>query len=236
MKRILIVLAAGVGSRMEKSLPKQYLKLNNGLSILDTTILRLLHNLLFDLVVIVLNPEDNHWKESIHNHNPNIKICFGGKERSESVYNALILLKDFSRSNDWIFVHDSVRPCINISDIIKLCKEIHNKKAIGGILSTRLYDTVKILDVSNQLSLQTLNTKKTYIAAQTPQVFRYDKLLEGYELCFKNNIQITDEASAIEMLKDSSLIVVSIEGDRKNIKVTIEEDIKLVNSFLLGSS
>ena len=65
--------------------------------------------------------------------------------------------------------------------------------------------------------------------AQTPQVFRYKTLLMGYYFCLHNNITVTDESSAVEALDHQPII---IQGDRKNIKITSQEDILLANYFL----
>ena len=82
MKKILIIPASGIGSRMNHNIPKQYIKLNNGLTILDYTISQLLCEDFFDLVIVTLSSNDFNWKNSIHTTNVLIKTCIGGFERS----------------------------------------------------------------------------------------------------------------------------------------------------------
>ncbi|WP_395946780.1 2-C-methyl-D-erythritol 4-phosphate cytidylyltransferase [Caedibacter taeniospiralis] len=227
MKRILIIPASGIGGRMQQELPKQYIKLDNGLSILDTTISRLLTEPFFDLVVVVLNSKDRHWKNSIHISNARIRICAGGKERGDSVRNALMSLKNVAEDDDWIFVHDAVRPCVNLDDVRRLYAAIRIENTIGGILATEVSDTVKLVDEQQNI-VRTLDRRCIYLA-QTPQVFRYRTLLMGYYFCLHNNIAVTDEASAIEALDHQPLIV---DGDKRNIKITTPIDLVLANYFL----
>lgn len=227
MKRILVIPASGVGSRMNQDIPKQYIKLDNGLSILDTTISRLLSEPFFDLVVVALNSKDRYWKDSIHISNARIKICAGGKERSDSVRNALMALKNVASDNDWVFVHDAARPCVRLDDIRRLYAAIRVENVIGGILATAAHDTVKAVDKEFNI-VKTLDRTKIYLA-QTPQVFCYRTLLMGYYFCLHNNIVVTDEASAVEALDHQPII---IDGDKRNIKVTTPEDLVLANYFL----
>ncbi len=227
MKRILVIPASGIGSRMNHDIPKQYIKLDNGLSILDTTIARLLSEPFFDLVVVALDAKDRYWKNSIHISNARIKICAGGKERRDSVRNALMALKNVASDDDWVFVHDAARPCVRLDDIRRLYAAIRVENAIGGILATPAHDTVKAVDQEFNI-VKTLDRKKIYLA-QTPQVFRYRTLLMGYYFCLHNNIAVTDEASAIEALDHQPIIV---DGDKRNIKVTTPEDLVLTNYFL----
>ena len=227
MKRIAIIPASGIGVRMKEKTPKQYIKLDNGLTILDTTIKCLLSDTFFDLVVVTLNSKDRYWKSSIHLANANIKICAGGKRRSDSVRNALIALKNVASDNDWVFVHDAVRPCINLDDVRRLHASMMVENAVGGILAQPVVDTVKEID-KNQNIIKTLSRENIYLA-QTPQAFRYRTLLMAYYFCLHNNIPVTDEASAVEALDHQPIVV---NGDKKNIKVTTPEDLVLVNYFL----
>lgn len=227
MKRILVIPASGIGRRMNKDLPKQYITLDNGLSILDTTISRLLDEPFFDLVVVVLNLQHHYWKNSTHISNARIKICAGGTERADSVRNALMALKNLAEDDDWIFVHDAARPCIYLYDIRRLYAAICVDNSIGGILATAAYETVKVVDSEFNI-VKTIDKKNIYLA-QTPQAFRYRTLLMGYYFCLHNNIIVTDEAAAVEALDHQPII---INGDKRNIKVTTPEDLVLVNYFL----
>ena len=69
MKRIAIIPASGKGLRMNNPIPKQYIKLDNGLTVIDTTITQLLKTPFFDQVLVVLDPNDHYWPQSIYSRN-----------------------------------------------------------------------------------------------------------------------------------------------------------------------
>ena len=227
MKRIAIIPASGKGLRMDNPLPKQYIKLNNGLTVIDTTICQLLKSSFFDRILVVLDSNNHYWSQSVHRNNRKILVCLGGKTRSNSVYNGLLTLESVVDGNDWIFVHDSVRPCIQLNDIRRLHNSVIVEKSIGGILACPAIETIKQANNSKNI-VKTLIRKHIYLA-QTPQVFRYNTLLAGYYFCFRNDIEVTDESSVIESLGYQPII---IEGNHQNIKITNRDDIFLVNYFL----
>ncbi|WP_119343611.1 2-C-methyl-D-erythritol 4-phosphate cytidylyltransferase [Facilibium subflavum] len=227
MKRIAIVPASGFGRRMNHLIPKQYLKLDNGLTVLDTTLNQLLSGAFFDLIVVTVQREDPYWKDSIHCNNEKIKLCYGGAERRDSVRNALMGLKNFAEDDDWIFVHDAARPCVQLDDIRRLYALIRAQNQVGGILAVQATDTVKRANQDFAID-KTLDRAYIYLA-QTPQVFRYRTLLMAYYFCLQNNITVTDDASAVEALDHQPILV---EGDQRNIKITKPEDLVLANYFL----
>ena len=222
----LIVPASGVGTRMGSSTPKQYLRLENGLTIIDQCLKTLLEIKLISGFVVALSSTDSFFQSSdFYNHSKILAIAEGGKERFNSVLSALNSLNNRAQPNDWVLVHDSVRPCIKKSDIEKLIREVSND-SIGGILATSAIDTVKEKNASG--SIKTIDRKKLYMA-QTPQMFRFGILKEAIESAIKMGGKITDESEAIEKLGHSVKI---IGGSSSNIKITAKDDIDLANYFL----
>tara|TARA_Y100000389_G_scaffold121562_1_gene118984 strand:+ start:1790 stop:2488 length:699 start_codon:yes stop_codon:yes gene_type:complete len=222
----LIVPASGVGTRMGSSTPKQYLRLENGLTIIDQCLKTLLEIKLISGFVVALSSTDSFFQSShFYNHSKILAIAEGGKERFNSVLSALNSLNKTAQPNDWVLVHDSVRPCIIKSDIEKLIREVSND-SIGGILATSAIDTVKEKNASG--SIKTIDRKKLYMA-QTPQMFRFGILKEAIESAIRMGGRITDESEAIEKLGHSVKI---IGGSSSNIKITAKDDIDLANYFL----
>jgi 2-C-methyl-D-erythritol 4-phosphate cytidylyltransferase len=69
-------------------------------------------------------------------------------------------------------------------------------------------------------------------AAQTPQMFRIGVLRDALRAGFaRSDLQITDEASAIEA---AGLAPRLVRGDFDNLKVTWPEDFALAERLLLG--
>ena len=225
-KYFLVVPASGIGQRMNSTIPKQYIILENGLTILDQCLNTILSNDLISGFIVALDKKDSYFNSSNFAKDPKlISIATGGKERFNSVLNALNALDQNAKPNDWVLVHDAARPCIRKEDINKLIEEVADDK-VGGILANRIVDTVK--QINNGGLVSTIDRQKLYIA-QTPQMFRYAILKDSIEKAIKSNMHITDESEALESLNYSIRIV---EGSSSNIKITTQEDIHLANYFL----
>ena len=225
-KYFLVIPASGIGKRMNSDIPKQYLHLDNGITILDQCLKTFLSIESISGFVVALAKKDTGFKSSLFaEHFKLIGIASGGKERFHSVLNALNSLDEIAEFNDWVLVHDSVRPCIKQSDIEKLIEEVSGD-AIGGILANRVADTVKQKNTNGLVS--TIDRKKLYMA-QTPQMFRFGILKEAIEKIIKLDMHITDESEALEYLGHSVRIV---NGSSSNIKITNKDDIDLANYFL----
>ena len=176
--------------------------------------------------VVAVAAEDDQFKLSPYFNHPKIlSIVTGGKERHLSVFNALNSLSNIANNNDWILVHDAVRPCILSEDIENLIDQVFDHP-IGGILATRIIDTVK--QISSQKELSTID-RKTLYHAQTPQMFRFGILNEALKKSIELDNIITDESEAIENLGHSIKIV---KGSKSNIKITQTDDLKLANYYL----
>ena len=88
-------------------------------------------------------------------------------------------------------------------------------------------DTIKTVDAGGHV-VATLD-RGTLRAVQTPQVFRYDLLLQAYEAAGPARCGCTDDAMLLERL---GLPVATFPGDPRNIKVSTPEDLPLVGLYL----
>lgn len=220
-----IVGAAGLGTRMKSDIPKQYLSLN-GKTVLEHTLERLLSYPLFEKIVVVLRPDDSHWPTlSISNH-LQVLTTTGGLERCHSVLQGLYALREKANENDWVLVHDAVRPCIRHSDIHKLTTQLADHP-VGGVLGAPLRNTIKQTTV-DRCGVITLDRSRLW-EVFTPQMFRYGTLYHALHTAIDNNQAVTDEASAMELMGAMPALV---EGRRDNIKITEPADLRLAQFFL----
>ena len=131
-KYFLVVPASGTGKRFNSKIPKQYINLDNGLTILDQCLKVILSNEIISGFIVALDKKDTYFKFSkFAKHSKLISTATGGKERFHSVLNALNSLNDIAKPNDWVLVHDAVRPCIKKEDIAKLIEEVAGDKAVS---------------------------------------------------------------------------------------------------------
>jgi 2-C-methyl-D-erythritol 4-phosphate cytidylyltransferase len=135
----LIIPASGVGARMNAKKPKQYLRLENGLSVLDQTLETLLGIVQIKGCVVAIAQDDTEFKKSTFaNHEKLLATAVGGKQRFHSVISALNVLRPFAKDEDWVLVHDAARPCVKANEVIKLIEQL---KTHTGRLPTVIPDT-----------------------------------------------------------------------------------------------
>jgi 2-C-methyl-D-erythritol 4-phosphate cytidylyltransferase len=225
-KIIALIPAAGTGTRLGDSLPKQYLDIN-GQPLIMYTLQALARVSRIEKIIVVLSPEDQHWRGLVANDSPAWKtlstrvetINVGGKSRRDSVLNGLNAIEF---ADAWIMVHDAARPCIRSELIEQFIDELEND-SVGGLLALPLSDTIK-LDDGNLRVAKTLSRENIW-RAQTPQMFKFDLLKKALTA----SPNATDEAEAIEATGHQPKLVM---GDSANLKVTYATDLKLAKMLL----
>ena len=228
VKFVVIVPAAGVGKRMGADCPKQYLTIN-GVSVLEHTVLGLLSHPQINHVILSISNTDQYFRESHLYEHPDVTCVSGGKERVDSVLNGLYAVNQ--DEYPWVLVHDAARPCIthqDISGLIKQCLAQHT----GGILAMPVRDTMKrgaITSTKQNLIVETVEREQLWHAL-TPQLYKTSLLISAIESGLRQELNITDESSAIELANMASLI---IPGSAENIKITHPDDLLLAEFYLM---
>ncbi|GLT20134.1 2-C-methyl-D-erythritol 4-phosphate cytidylyltransferase [Vibrio zhanjiangensis] len=221
---IALVPAAGVGSRMGKQLPKQYLVINNK-CVLEHTVDKLLDHPDIDKVVVVLSENDTYFPHLSIACNDNVLTVVGGQERADSVLAGLTFISE-KVTSDWVMVHDAARPCFSKEDIDNLIEASLNH-AVGGILASPVRDTMKRSNPAGDTE-HTVDRERLWHAL-TPQMFRTEQLMTAISEALLNGVNITDEASAMEWSGYSPAL---IKGSMENIKITQPEDLALAEFYL----
>ncbi|WP_163937085.1 2-C-methyl-D-erythritol 4-phosphate cytidylyltransferase [Paraferrimonas sp. SM1919] len=218
-----IIPAAGIGSRMQSSLPKQYLTIN-GKAILEHTLERFLNHPQIEQVIVPLHQDDVWFEHLAVAKHPKLQAILGGQERSDSVLAGLQAIE--WPQSPFVLVHDAARPCITQQDINKLI-DAARKHEDGAILAMPVRDTMKRSD-SNNCIAQTVDRSQLWHAL-TPQIFDKEQLQQAIIETQRLGINITDEASAIEALGGK---VQLIGGSFDNIKVTHPQDLQIAKLFM----
>ena len=222
-----LVPAAGGGSRLGAATPKQYLPVA-GHPLLYHALRALAVNPLIERIFVVLAPADTHfrevaWGELGARMQP---LYCGGETRAASVYSGLLAARDAIAGDDWVLVHDAARPCVSEAAIARLIGSVCQDDA-GGLLALPVADTLKRGNGEGRVSAT--EQRDGMWQAQTPQMFRYDLLIESLRRC--GPAVVTDEASAIERMGLKPMLVM---GESANLKVTYPEDLELA-ALILGS-
>ncbi len=154
-----------------------------------------------------------------------VTAIIGGRERQDSVFNALQELPPDCR---WVLIHDGVRPFVSLALIENTWKAA--QKAAAAIAALPATDTLK--RVRDEVVLETLLREEIW-CVQTPQVFRRDIILTAYQEARRVGCSGTDDAFFVERL---GLPVAVVPGERSNIKVTTPEDLAWGGWFLSRAS
>ena len=221
-----IIPAAGAGKRMLADRPKQYLSLGNK-TVIEHTLDKILSMDEVTGVVLSISEADEYWPNLNYKTNKPILIAQGGKERSDSVLNALMLLAKQINNADsiWVLVHDAARPCVRSADIQNLISKA-SVQDDGGLLGYPVKDTMKR---ANKNAVDKTVERENLWHALTPQMFPLTILKDALVSAVKNNQVITDDASAMELAGYSPLL---IEAHEDNIKITRAFDLQLAALFL----
>ena len=226
-----VIPAAGVGKRMGADRPKQYLDVN-GSTILAHTVNRLCQLPYVRDIILVISDSDEYFHslqyQSPFNHSK-VRFVIGGKERADSVLAGIQSI--VPADNAWVLVHDGARPNIALDDVDRLVYQSLNQ-GCGGILATPVKDTIKLHKASDSSIIERTVPRNGLYHALTPQFFPVALLISAIQRGLTDEATITDEASALEHIGQSVLIV---EGRSDNIKVTQPEDLALIRFYLQSS-
>lgn len=214
-----IIVAAGKSERMGTGMDKAFLSLGSK-PIVAWSLLAVQTCIDIDSIILVVRKDQLLAAKSVI-HMFGISKLFaivaGGGKRQDSVMAGMAAMDPDTRM---VVVHDSARPCVTpdlISETVKYAKR-HG----SAIAASRIWDTVKYVEKGNTVD-HTLDRTKLW-AVQTPQAFTADLLKRAYKAVVEQNVTVTDEAGAVELIGEPVRLV---ECVRPNIKITTVEDMPL---------
>ena len=222
-KTAAIICAGGIGERMGAGMPKQFIQLDDGTSIIRKTVdaFRAFRASSDDSgfdVIVVTSPSGYIEKTDALLESGNAPdkafVIEGGKERQDSVWNALCFLNDKGfEDNDIVLIHDGARPFVSqeiISAAVKAARE--NGAAITA---------VPVKDTIRDMKRGTLDRKDLF-QVQTPQSFRFGLIYGAVKNAIRDGFYGTDDGSLVERVGTMPVIV---PGSYSNIKITTPEDL-----------
>lgn len=227
MQNIVIITAAGSGKRVGGKTKKQYLELNN-LPILYYTIKQFQEHSQIQEIVLAAPAEDLQFvSNSIvkkFSFNKVKRIVPGGKERQDSINNALQVLVDYPDETN-VLIHDGVRPFITKAVINSVLADLSEHQT--SVVGVKIKDTIK--EISGQIYQHTLDRSKL-ISVQTPQAFQLGLLKKCYQKSFSEGFYSTDDAALVEKYGHTDIYFT--EGSYLNIKITTTEDLLFADAIL----
>ena len=226
-KLYVVVMAAGSGTRMGSSVPKQFMNLG-GRPVLARTV-ELFARTCPEARIVTVLPKDSisYWDEWCLTHGFHIPqiLVEGGITRFHSVRNALEKIPDGAV----VAVHDGVRPLISASLVRTMVSRMQSCRALIPVVP--MVDTLKILSRTPDGGLVTAEgvsiDRSRVFGAQTPQMFLSEDLKAAYARPYDTSF--TDDASVAAA---NGIPLSYIEGERYNIKLTTPDDLSMAEAIL----
>ncbi len=215
-----LIVAGGMGSRMQNTLPKQFVELN-GEPIIIKTINCFLNYSPTIKIIISVHKDFKVYLEDLlktfYGQNVIIQIVIGGKTRFDSVKNGLALISD-----DFAIVgiHDAARPFVS-QQTIKNCFETATFKG-NAIPCVSLNESIREINAEKNNAVN----RNNYKVIQTPQCFLASKIKQAFTQPF--NPLFTDDATVLENNGETIFLV---DGNVENIKITTPHDLLIANAF-----
>ena len=230
LRNIAVVLAGGVGMRLGKPLPKQYLKIH-GRMVFEYTVDAFEKAELIDEIALVCSPEfeglmlesieKNQWKKVK-------KVLFGGAERYFSTLAAVKAFDQDPEHTNLIF-HDAVRPLVSQRIIRETVEALNRVTAVD--VAAPVSDTILEFDPKSRKVLQ-IPDRSVWLKGQTPQAFRASVISKAFELGLKDpNFGTTDDCSVVKQYLPEVPVYVVL-GSERNMKLTFPEDLPTIERFL----
>ena len=205
-----VVVAAGVGSRVGLGYNKVFYRMKTGCTMIEQTLsLFIQDERCKQIVVVCREEEEKDFKQLCKSEK--IEYAYGGATRSDSVQNGLANIK-----TEYVLIHDGARPWLSNEALNRLLETLATCHAC--LLMVPSKDTIKI--VENGV-VKTTPNRDTLWCAQTPQAFA-TKLLRD---CFKqlpHDVPVSDDASVVERC---GYEVKAVMGEYENRKVTTIDDL-----------
>lgn len=227
---VAIIIAGGSGVRTHQDIPKQFLNVFDK-PILIHTLERFEHHPEIDAIEVVCL---EGWHEILKAYAKQFNITklkwivSGGTTVQESIKNGIMNLKTKCNENDIVVIHDGIRPMVDdaiISDCLVKCKMYGN-----GVSSMPFFE--QIFNTQDSISTNKYILRDTVRRTQTPQAYKYDKLLWAYNKAYEEKVGIGSSDYTNTMLVDLGETLYFAAGSSKNIKITTVDDIEIFKALL----
>ncbi len=218
-----ILVAGGAGSRMQSTLPKQFISIG-GQPVLMHTIRRFYtYNPQIELVVVLPPDQTETWQQLCREHAFNLphQVVTGGATRFASVKNGLAAI---TAVRGIVAVHDGVRPFVPVNILRQAFAAA--AKTNNAVVAVPLKESIREITATGNAA----RDRSQYRLIQTPQCFEISLLRRAYEL--PEEMTFTDDASVVEKLGEQIYLV---DGAYENIKITTPEDLIWAEAFLKRS-
>jgi len=219
LKKHIIIIAGGSGTRMNSAIPKQFLELH-GKPVLMHSI-EIFAKAIPEINIILVLPlaYRKQWETLCKQHNFIIpfQLADGGETRFHSVKNGLALVPE----NDVLGIHDAARPLVNIQSIINAFETAEQKG--NACPAIQITESIREVKDNNNKAID----RNTIFIIQTPQCFQSSLIKKAFLQEYHHSF--TDDATVLEAIGEKINL---IEGNRENIKITTTQDLIIAEAMM----
>ena len=222
MRVVVIIVAAGSGTRMKSEVNKHLLPLA-GKPVIVHTLEAFQQCAAIDSIVLVTSAENQAAYQALiteYGIEKVSRIVLGGDTRQASAYNGLRAAGDC----DILLLHDGARPLIAQQEIEAVIRDA--AEFGGAVVAVPAKDTTVR---AQEGFIETQLERSTLWQVQTPQGFKATIIREAYEAAARDGVQGTDDTGLVTRMGGTVKIT---PGSYANIKITPPEDLAIAEALL----
>ena len=227
-----LVIAGGMGTRMQQDIPKQFISINDKPVIIYTLEAFEAHPQVDSIEVVCIEG----WEDVLRAYASQFKITKlklitkGGATGQESIRNGVYALEESLKDDDIVIIHDGVRPVIDsdvITDVIRVCKQFGN-----AVSSLPYNEQIFVVNEDDDSTTNKFIPRETLRRVSTPQAYTYSKLLASYKKAFAEGIGIKGSHYTNTMMVELGETLHFAAGSDRNIKLTTPDNLEIFESLL----
>jgi 2-C-methyl-D-erythritol 4-phosphate cytidylyltransferase len=219
LKKHIIIVAGGSGTRMNSAIPKQFLELHGKPVLMHSIQIFAKAIPEINIILVLPLPYRKQWETLCKTHNFTIpfQLADGGETRFHSVKNGLTLVPE----NAVVGIHDAARPLVNIKTIINAFETAAQKGNASPAI--QINESLREVKDNNNKAID----RSTIFIIQTPQCFQSNLIKKAFLQEYRQSF--TDDASVLEAMGEKINL---IEGNRENIKITTPLDLIIAEAIM----
>lgn len=228
MSNIALLIAGGVGARMNSAIPKQFITVYDKPIIVYTLEKFQNHPAIDEICVVCLDGWEHVLKSYAKQYNITklSHVTTGGMTGQESIKNGLDLLNKYYTEDSVVLIHDAIRPNIS-ADIISNCISTINTKGSCVVV----IPCNEAMLVSSDMECSSESYPRDLLKrTQTPQGASLRTLLNLHQKALTRGI--TNSVATCTLMVEVGDQIFFSPGSEKNIKLTSPDDIDIFKALL----
>lgn len=225
---IALLIAGGVGVRMGKDIPKQFIEVD-GKPIIAYTLEAFERHAQIDAIAVVCV---DGWQQDLadiaqrYGISKLDKVVDGGQNGQESIRNGVFALEEVYPADSIVLVHDAIRPLVS-AEIISNCIAVVENKG-NAIVSIPCAEAMLV--TSDQASSNEVFPRADLKRTQTPQGFRLGEICGLHREAMEKGY--LDSVASCTLMVELGRTVFFSPGSELNIKLTTPDDIAIFEALL----